>query len=390
MAYTPGVAEPCKAIASGESYEEYTVIPNTVAVVTDGSAVLGLGNIGVLAGMPVMEGKCVLFKALAGVDAFPILIDSRDVEDIVRTIKLISKGFGGINLEDISAPRCFEIEERLKNELDIPVFHDDQHGTAVVTLAGLMNALKLVGKDFKDIKIAMSGAGAAGIAIAKLLHHVGVEEIVMVDRKGIIHEGREDLNPYKREVAKFNIHNMEGDISKALEGADVFIGVSVGNILKEEMTKRMSDDAIVFAMANPIPEIMPEKAKKAGARIVATGRSDYPNQINNVLGFPGIFRGALDVRAKEITLSMNIAAAEAIARCVSDEELSEDYIIPTPLHPDVYPKEARAVAEQAIKDGVARRKVSGEWVEEHTVRLRKFYQRYIAPINRERKKLNLL
>ncbi|HDD31194.1 MAG TPA: NADP-dependent malic enzyme, partial [Thermococcus litoralis] len=324
-------------------------------------------------------------KALAGVDAFPILIDSKDVEDIVRTVKLISKGFGGINLEDISAPRCFEIEERLKNELDIPVFHDDQHGTAVVTLAGLMNALKLVGKEFKDIKIAMSGAGAAGIAIAKLLHHVGVKEIVMVDRKGIIHEGREDLNPYKREVAKFNIHNMEGDISKALEGADVFIGVSVGNILKEEMIKRMSDDAIVFAMANPIPEIMPEKAKKAGARIVATGRSDYPNQINNVLGFPGIFRGALDVKAREITLNMNIAAAEAIAKCVSDEELSEDYIIPTPLHPDVYPKEARAVAEQAIKDGVARREVSGEWVEEHTVRLREFYQRYIAPINRERK-----
>lgn len=385
LAYTPGVAEPCKAIASGESYEEYTVIPNTVAVVTDGSAILGLGDIGVLAGMPVMEGKCVLFKALAGVDAFPILIDSKDVEDIVRTVKLISKGFGGINLEDISAPRCFEIEERLKNELDIPVFHDDQHGTAVVTLAGLMNALKLVGKEFKDIKIAMSGAGAAGIAIAKLLHHVGVKEIVMVDRKGIIHEGREDLNPYKREVAKFNIHNMEGDISKALEGADVFIGVSVGNILKEEMIKRMSDDAIVFAMANPIPEIMPEKAKKAGARIVATGRSDYPNQINNVLGFPGIFRGALDVKAREITLNMNIAAAEAIAKCVSDEELSEDYIIPTPLHPDVYPKEARAVAEQAIKDGVARREVSGEWVEEHTVRLREFYQRYIAPINRERK-----
>ncbi len=390
LAYTPGVAEPCKAIASGESYEEYTVIPNTVAVVTDGSAILGLGDIGVLAGMPVMEGKCVLFKALAGVDAFPILIDSKDVEDIVRTVKLISKGFGGINLEDISAPRCFEIEERLKNELDIPVFHDDQHGTAVVTLAGLMNALKLVGKEFKDIKIAMSGAGAAGIAIAKLLHHVGVKEIVMVDRKGIIHEGREDLNPYKREVAKFNIHNMEGDISKALEGADVFIGVSVGNILKEEMIKRMSDDAIVFAMANPIPEIMPEKAKKAGARIVATGRSDYPNQINNVLGFPGIFRGALDVKAREITLNMNIAAAEAIAKCVSDEELSEDYIIPTPLHPDVYPKEARAVAEQAIKDGVARREVSGEWVEEHTVRLREFYQRYIAPINRERKKLNFL
>ncbi|WP_175060204.1 NADP-dependent malic enzyme [Thermococcus sp. 2319x1] len=390
LAYTPGVAEPCKAIANGESYEEYTFIPNAVAVVTDGSAVLGLGNIGVLAGMPVMEGKCLLFKALAGVDAFPILVDSNDVDEIVNTIKLISKGFGGINLEDISAPRCFEIEERLKKELDIPVFHDDQHGTAVVTLAGLMNALKLVGKDFSDIKVAISGAGAAGIAIAKLLHYVGVREIVMVDRKGIIHEGRNDLNSYKREVAKFNIHNVEGNLSNALEGADVFIGVSVGNIVSEEMVGRMSDDAIVFAMANPIPEIMPEKAKKAGARIVATGRSDYQNQINNVLGFPGIFRGALDVRAREITLNMNIAAAEAIASCVSEEELSEDYIIPTPLHPEVYPKEARAVAEQAIKDGVARRKVSGEWVEKHTRKLREFYRRYIAPINRERKKLNFL
>lgn len=390
LAYTPGVAEPCKAISNGESHEDYTSIPNTVAVVTDGSAILGLGNIGVLAGMPVMEGKCVLFKALAGVDAFPILVDSNDVDEIVNTIKLISKGFGGINLEDISAPRCFEIEERLKKDLDIPVFHDDQHGTAVVALAGLMNALKLVGKDFGDIKVAISGAGAAGIAIAKLLHHVGVREIVIVDRKGIIHERRDNLNPYKREVARFNIHNIEGDLSKALEGADVFIGVSTGNIVSGEMIKKMADDAVVFAMANPVPEIAPEKAKKAGARIVATGRSDYPNQINNVLGFPGIFRGALDVRAREITLNMNIAAAEAIASCVSDEELSEDYIIPTPFHPDVYPKEARAVAEQAVKDGVARRKVSGEWVEEHTRKLREFYQRYIAPINRERKKLHFI
>ncbi|MFA4701190.1 NAD(P)-dependent malic enzyme [Pyrococcus kukulkanii] len=385
LAYTPGVAEPCKAIRDGEDPDEYTIIPNTVAVVTDGSAILGLGDIGVLAGMPVMEGKCVLFKALAGIDAFPILINTKDVDKIVETVKLISKGFGGINLEDISAPRCFEIEERLKKELDIPVFHDDQHGTAVVTLAGLINALKVVGKKFNEIKVAISGAGAAGIAIAKILHHVGVREIVAVDRKGIIHEGREDLNPYKREIAKYNIHGIEGGLAEAMEGADVFIGVSVGEIVTPDMVRRMADDAIVFAMANPIPEIMPDEAKKAGARIVATGRSDFPNQINNVLGFPGIFRGALDVRARDITLNMNIAAANAIASVIPEDELDEENIIPSPLHPNVYPKEARAVAEQAIKDGVARRKVKGEWVEEHTRKLREFYKRLIAPINDVRK-----
>lgn len=291
LAYTPGVAEPCKAIANGESYENYTIIPNTVAVISDGSAVLGLGDVGILAGMPVLEGKCVLFKALAGVDAFPILIDTKDIDEIVNTVKLISKGFGGINLEDISAPRCFEIEEKLKKELDIPVFHDDQHGTAVVTLAGLINALKIVGKKFADIKVVIKGAGAAGIAIAKILHQRGIREILIVDRKGIIHEGREDLNPYKREVAKFNINGIEGELIDAINGADVFIGVSVGESVSKEVIRRMSDDAIVFALANPIPEIMPEKAKEAGARIIATGRSDYPNQINNVLGFPGIFRG---------------------------------------------------------------------------------------------------
>jgi len=386
LAYTPGVAEVCRAILRGESVDDYTVIPNTVAVVTDGSAILGLGDIGVLAGMPVMEGKCVLFKALAGVDAFPVLIDTKDVDEIVRTVRLISKGFGGINLEDISAPRCFEIEERLKRELDIPVFHDDQHGTAVVTLAGLINALKIVGKRFEDIKVVISGAGAAGIAIAKVLHHVGVREILVVDRAGIIYEGRkENMNPYKEEVAKFNIHNVQGDLAKAMEGADVFIGVSVGGIVSRDMVRKMADDAIVFALANPVPEIMPDEAKEAGARIVATGRSDFPNQINNVLGFPGIFRGALDVRVRDITLNMNIAAAKAIASCVSDEELSEDYIIPTPFHPDVYPKEARAVAEQAVKDGVARKKVSGEWVEEHTRKLRRFYEEAIAPLNGRRK-----
>jgi len=386
LAYTPGVAEVCKAIVNGESVDEYTIIPNTVAVVTDGSAILGLGDIGVLPGMPVMEGKCVLFKALAGVDAFPILVNTKDVDEIVRTVKIISKGFGGINLEDISAPRCFEIEEHLKKELDIPVFHDDQHGTAVVTLAGLINALKIVGKKFNEIKVVISGAGAAGIAIAKILHHVGVREILVVDRAGIIYEGRkENMNKYKQEIAKFNVHNVHGDLATAMESADVFIGVSVGGIVTKDMVQRMANDAIVFALANPTPEIMPDEAKKAGARIVATGRSDFPNQINNVLGFPGIFRGALDVKAREITLNMNIAAANAIASCVTEEELNEEYIIPTPFHPDVYPKEARAVAEQAIKDGVARKKVNGEWVEYHTRMLRKFYEEFIAPLNEKRK-----
>jgi len=386
LAYTPGVAEPCRAIHSGESVDDYTVIPNTVAVVTDGTAILGLGDIGVRAGMPVMEGKCVLFKALAGVDAFPILVDTKDTDEIVKTVSLISKGFGGINLEDISAPRCFEIEEKLKESLDIPVFHDDQHGTAVVTLAGLMNALKIVGKKFEDISVVISGAGAAGIAIAKMLKHVGVQDIVLVDRTGIIHRDRkENMNRYKMEVAEYNVRNLRGSLRDAMKSADVFIGVSVGGIVDEDMIRSMSKDAIVFAMANPVPEIMPEQAKNAGARIVATGRSDFPNQMNNVLGFPGIFRGALDVRASDITLNMNISAAKAIAGCVGEDELNENYIIPTPLHPDVYPKEARAVAEQAVKDGVARRTVDGEEVEKHTRKLREFYRKYIERLNDERK-----
>ncbi|WP_048151066.1 NAD(P)-dependent malic enzyme [Palaeococcus ferrophilus] len=382
LAYTPGVAEACRAIMGGEDYGEYTAVNNTVAVVTDGSAVLGLGDIGVRAALPVMEGKCVLFKALAGVDAFPILVDSRDVNTIVGTVERIAPSFGGINLEDISAPRCFEIEERLQDALDIPVFHDDQHGTAVVVLAGLINALKLVGKRFGDIKVAVSGAGAAGIAIARLLHDVGVREIVMTDRRGIINRSRGDLNPYKREIAEFNVHDVEGGIEEAMAGADVFIGVSVGGLVSEDMVRSMADDAIVFALANPEPEILPGRAKRAGARVVATGRSDYPNQINNVLGFPGIFRGALDVKATRISPSMKLAAAEAIASTV--EEPSEERIIPSPLHPDVYPREARAVAEAALKEGLARRKVSGEWVEEHTRKLRAFYTLYIAPINSQR------
>lgn len=379
LAYTPGVAEPCRAISRGEDYGEYTAVNNTVAVVTDGSAVLGLGNIGVRAALPVMEGKCVLFKALAGVDAFPILVDSRDVDEIVETVERIAPTFGGINLEDVSAPRCFEIETRLQEALDIPVFHDDQHGTAVVVLAGLINALKLVGKRFKEIRVAISGAGAAGIAIAKLLHGVGVREIVMTDRKGVINRSRDDLNPHKREIARFNVHDVEGGLADAVASSDVFIGVSVGGIVTEEMVRSMADDAVVFALANPEPEILPERAKRAGARIVATGRSDYPNQINNVLGFPGIFRGTLDVRAARISLSMKLAAAEAIASVV--EEPSEESIIPSPLHPEVYPREARAVAEAALREGLARRRVTGEWVEEHTRKLRAFYARYIAPLN---------
>ncbi len=356
LAYTPGVAEPCLEIQKdiSKSYE-LTRRWNTCLVVTDGSAVLGLGDIGPEAGMPVMEGKCVLFKSFGDVDAFPLCIKSKDVDEIVNTIYLISGSFGGVNLEDIAAPRCFEIERKLKEKCDIPIFHDDQHGTAVITLAGLKNALKLVNKQMQNIKVAVSGAGAAATAITKLLLTAGVKNIVMCDSRGIIFRGRAGLNPAKEEMAQLtNPENLTGSLADAVKGADVFIGVSAPGILTEEMVKTMAEDAIVFACANPVPEIDPAKAKAAGARVVSTGRSDYPNQINNVLAFPGIFRGAFDVRASDINDAMKLAASEALAGLVSDEELSEEYIIPAAFDPRVGKAVAAAVAEAARKSGVAR------------------------------------
>ncbi|HJH31217.1 MAG TPA: NAD-dependent malic enzyme [Methanosarcinaceae archaeon] len=372
--YTPGVAEPCREIAKHEDdVYTYTSKGNLVAVVTDGSAVLGLGNIGPHAAMPVMEGKAVIFKTLGGVDAFPICIDTNDTEEIIRTVKHIAPTFGGINLEDISAPRCFEIESRLKRELQIPVFHDDQHGTAIVTLAGLMNSLKIVKKEPEDIKVVISGAGAAGIAITKKLIHAGVrsKNILMCDSRGIIYEGRgEGMNPEKEDIAKItNVSRMSGTIADALVGADVFIGVSVGGIVSKEMVRSMADDPIVFAMANPDPEIMPEDARSAGARIVATGRSDYPNQINNCLGFPGIFRGSLDTRALDINMEMEMAAVYALAAIVEDSQLCEDYIIPNPLDSRVVPAVASAVAKAAIHSGVARVKPHPDEVALHARKL---------------------
>ncbi len=355
MAYTPGVAEPCLAIRDdvNKSYV-YTRRWNTVAVITDGTAVLGLGDIGPEAGMPVMEGKCVLFKAFGGVDAIPLCIRSKDTDEIVKTIKLLAGSFGGINLEDISAPRCFEIERRLKQECDIPIFHDDQHGTAVVTLAALLNALKIVKKG-KDVYIVINGAGAAGIAVTRLLISTGFKNVVLCDRKGAIHEGREDLNEAKLETARIsNPEGRKGSLADVLKGADVFIGLSGPGVLTGEMVRTMAKDAIVFAMANPVPEIMPDEAREAGARVVGTGRSDFPNQINNVLAFPGIFRGALDVRASDINDEMKIAAAEAIASLISDEELSEGKIIPAAFDKRVSSTVAKAVAEAAIASGVAR------------------------------------
>ncbi|MBQ7011595.1 MAG: NADP-dependent malic enzyme [Clostridia bacterium] len=356
LCYTPGVAEACMVINGdvNKSYE-LTRRSNLVAVITDGTAVLGLGDIGPEAGMPVMEGKCALFKAFADVDAFPICVKSKDVDEIVRTVSLISGSFGGINLEDISAPRCFEIERRLKEECDIPIFHDDQHGTAIVVAAALLNAVKVVGKKIDEVKIAMSGAGSAGIAIAKHLLNVGFKNIVMCDKFGILCEGVEEMNPAQAEMAKItNRGLLRGTLADAMKGADVFIGVSAPGIVSEDMVKSMADDAIVFPMANPVPEIMPDLAKKAGARVVGTGRSDFPNQINNVLAFPGIFRGALDCRASCINEEMKVATSYALASLISDEELNEENIIATALDKRVAKVVAEAVMDTARKTGVAR------------------------------------
>lgn len=356
VAYTPGVAEPCLEIQKDVDLSyKYTRRHNLVAVITDGTAVLGLGDIGPEAGMPVMEGKCALFKSFGGVDAFPLCIRSKDVDEIVNTVKLLAGSFGGVNLEDISAPRCFEIERRLKEVCDIPIFHDDQHGTAVVVLAALINALKIVKKDIHKIKVVTSGAGAAGIAIIKLLVSMGVENVVMCDRIGAIYEGREKLNSEKIEMAKItNKAKEKGSLAEVIKGADVFIGVSAPGTVTADMVKSMASDPILFPMANPVPEINPDEAKAAGAAVVGTGRSDYPNQINNVLAFPGIFRGALDVRARDINDEMKVAAAYAIAGLVSDSELSAEYIIPNAFDSRVGETVAKAVMEAAVKTGVNR------------------------------------
>lgn len=356
LAYTPGVAQPCLEIQKDRSKSyDLTRRWNTVAVVTDGTAVLGLGDIGPEAGMPVMEGKCVLFKAFGDVDAIPLCIRSKNVDEIVNCVRLLAGSFGGINLEDISAPRCFEIEKRLKECCDIPVFHDDQHGTAVITLAGVINALKLVGKKLEEVKIVTSGAGAAGIAIVRLLMSMGLKNVIMTDRRGAIYEGREGLNPIKEQMAEItNFSQEKGSLAEVIKGADVFIGVSAPGTLTGAMVRSMAKDPIIFACANPTPEIFPEEAKAAGAAVVSTGRSDYPNQVNNVLCFPGIFRGALDVRASDINDAMKAAAAYAIAGLVSDEELKADYILPAAFDPRVKDAVAKAVAKAARESGVAR------------------------------------
>ena len=356
LAYTPGVAQPCLEIQKdiNKSYE-LTRRWNMCLVVTDGSAILGLGNIGPEAGMPVMEGKCALFKAFGDVDAFPLCIKSNDVDEIVNTIYLISGSFGGINLEDISAPRCFEIEKKLKEKCDIPVFHDDQHGTAIVVAAGLTNALRYVHKEFSEAKVVINGAGSAGISICRLLLELGIGDVILVDRNGILAPGEEWMNPAQKEMAEItNKERLHGDLKTAMKGRDIFVGVSAPNIVTSEMVSTMADDAIVFAMANPTPEIMPDEAKKGGAKVVATGRSDFPNQINNVLVFPGVFRGAFDVRASDINEEMKIAASKAIAALISDEELSADNIIPKAFDKRVGPAVAKAVAEAARRTGVAR------------------------------------
>lgn len=356
LAYTPGVAEPCKEIHKDENkVYDYTSKGNLVAVVSDGTAVLGLGDIGPYAAIPVMEGKSVLFKEFGGVDSFPICVKTKDPDEIVKIVEMIEPVFGGINLEDISAPRCFEIERKLKEKLSIPIFHDDQHGTAIIVLAGLMNALRITGKKMEDLVVAINGSGAAGIAIAKIILNVGVKDMLMVDRTGIIYKGREKgMNWAKEEIAEMtNKNKKSGSLTDALAGADVFIGVSDANIVSEEMVKNMNKDAIIFAMANPVPEIDPDLAKKAGARVVGTGRSDYPNQINNVLAFPGLFRGTFDVRATTINEEMKLAAARALSELITDEELMEDYIIPMPFDKRVRPAIAKAVAQAAKDTGVA-------------------------------------
>ncbi|QAT39225.1 malic enzyme-like NAD(P)-binding protein [Clostridium sp. JN-9] len=356
LAYTPGVAEPCRKIHENEeNIYKYTSKGNLVAVVTDGTAVLGLGDIGPKAGLPVMEGKAILFKEFADVDAFPICLDTKNVEEIVKAVKLIAPGFGGINLEDISAPRCFEVEEKLKKELDIPVFHDDQHGTAIVVLAGIINALKVVNKKIEDIKVVVNGAGAAGTAISKLLLSTGVKNLIACDKVGILYRGIENVDDAKKELAKIsNPENIKGNLADALKGADVFIGVSAPGIVNQDMVRSMNKNSILFAMANPTPEIMPEDAKAAGAKVVGTGRSDFPNQVNNVLAFPGIFRGALDVRAKEINEHMKIAAAYAIASMIKDEDLNENNVIPYALDRSVAANVAEAIKKAARESGAAR------------------------------------
>ena len=372
LAYSPGVAEPCKEIhEDSRKVYEYTIKGNTVAVVTDGTAVLGLGNIGAEASIPVMEGKAALFKSFAGINGVPIALDTTDTQEIIKTVKLIAPNYGGINLEDISAPRCFEIEETLKKETNIPIFHDDQHGTAIVTMAGLINALKIVDKELTNIKVVLNGTGAAGIAIVKLLHAYGVNNMIMCDSKGAIYSGRNfGMNDTKTYVAKWtNKDKVEGSLEEVIKDADVFIGVSVADILTQDMVKTMADDPIIFAMANPNPEINPNEAKQAGAKVVGTGRSDFPNQINNVLAFPGIFRGALDVEATHINEDMKKAAVEAIVHLIDENELHPDYCIPGPFDKRVAPSVAKNVAKAAMESGVARIKIDTQEIFDKTMKL---------------------
>lgn len=372
LAYSPGVAEPCKEIhEDSRKVYEYTIKGNTVAVVTDGTAVLGLGNIGAEASVPVMEGKAALFKSFAGINGVPISLDTTDTQEIIKTVKLIAPNYGGINLEDISAPRCFEIEETLKKETNIPIFHDDQHGTAIVTMAGLINALKIVDKELTNIKVVLNGAGAAGIAIVKLLHAYGVNNMIMCDSKGAIYSGRNfGMNDTKTYVAKWtNKDKVEGSLEEVIKDADVFIGVSVADILTQDMVKTMADDPIIFAMANPNPEINPNEAKQAGAKVVGTGRSDFPNQINNVLAFPGLFRGALDVEATHINEDMKKAAVEAIVHLIDENELHPDYCIPGPFDKRVAPSVAKNVAKAAMESGVARIKIDTQEIFDKTMKL---------------------